>query len=363
MKMDSCFKTKGMFVEIVTITVLFFTLFLPGATSGAQGSPCIPITWSTGVDYPLGTIVEYPSNGNCYKEYETGTDGSDATDPTISTWYWSPTICNATPNVVGAYWPNWVSSPIRIINVPPQYNLIYLFSAQPVGGSPGTGSVFFTPPADGRGAATNFNADIQYARTVQGRKVILSIGGAGNEMSFPDRTTSQTFVNSIVALYNQFGGFDGIDWDTYEGSDNPDTSEMIWISLQLKQLYPGFLITSPPAPWSSTDVTFCTAMVQAGALDYCAPQYYDGPDLADPSYVVSNAPQWVSALGPTHVVIGFGVDNAANYMTPAQAADTWNQLAITYPTLGGAFDWNASTDETQGWPFADTVAPLAACSN
>ena len=86
----------------------------------------------------------------------------------------------------------------------------------------------------------------------------------------------------------------------------PDTSEMIWISLQLKARFPGFIISAPPAPWNSVDKAFCQAMVQAGAMDYAAPQYYDGPGLAVPSYVVGNVQEWVNLLGASHVVVGFG---------------------------------------------------------
>src|SRR5439155_25406787 len=123
-------------------------------------------------------------------------------------------------------------------------------------------------------------AAILEARTTQKRKIVLSSGGAGQGMSFPSRTKSQTFVDSVVALYTQFGGFDGIDWNTFEGSQAPDTSEMIWMSLELKKRYPGFFVTAPPAPWNDVDKSFCAQMVSAGALDYAAPQYYDGPNLA-----------------------------------------------------------------------------------
>jgi len=244
--------------------------------------------------------------------------------------------------------------------VNPNYNLIYLFHAQPVGGSPGsTGAVYFNMPGNDRGAATNFYADIQYARKTQGRKIILSIGGAGNGMSFPTRSKSQNLVNSVVALYNQFGGFDGIDWNTFEGDQAPDTAEMIWMSLELKRLYPGFMVTSPPAPWSARDLDFCRAMVAAGALDYCAPQYYDGPGLNEPSYVATNIDQWVSALGVSHVVVGEGIWNGFDrYMTTAQAISAWNQVEAKYPAIRGAFNWAISTDETQGWPFANSVGPL-----
>lgn len=341
------------------------------ATLLAKGEVC-QAAWSSTTSYPTGSQVHY-KGVNYTAAYTTvgdnpaqhnGVQGSGQpwvtgfTCSAIPTPTPTPAPTPASSNLVGGYWPNWLPSAIRVRDVNRNYNLIYLFSAQPVGGSPGTtGAVFFNMPGDGRGAATNFKADIQYARTTQGRKVILSIGGAGNSMKFPDRTHSQNFVNSIIALYNQFGGFDGIDWDNFESS-TPDTHEMIWISLQLKQRYPGFLITTPPAPWNSGDLAFCQAMLQAGALDYAGPQYYDGPNLANPSYVVNNIDQWVSALGATHVVIGFGVHNATNYMTVAQAQSTWKQVKAKYPTIHGGFNWAVSTDETNGWGFANNVGTL-----
>jgi chitinase len=260
--------------------------------------------------------------------------------------------------VVGGYYPNWTASPPRLRDVDPHYNLIYLFAATPVGGSPGDGNIEWTAPGDGLGAATNLVADIAYARHTQGRKIILSIGGAGNDMSFPNRTTSQTFVSSVQTLYAQLGGFDGIDWDSFEGTD-PDTTELIWISQQLKSIYPGFMITVPPAPWDDADMTFCSQMASAGALDYCAPQYYDGPGLAEQSYVVSNVAQWVTLLGPSKVVVGFGVwDDQTDYMTASQAVSTWDAVQAATPTLRGAFDWQIDVDYSTGWPFALQVGPL-----
>lgn len=331
--------------------------------SGSSGGGiCGHVTWTSGVSYALGTIVRFPANGNYYKAVHVTANGTDATDPTVSTWYWQSTPCsdNGWHNpVIGGYYPNWTPAPPRLINTPPNYNLIYLFSAVPVGGAPGTtGAVTFSLPGDGNGAATNLVADIRYARTVQGRKIILSVGGAGNNVNFPNRTHSQNFVNSIGSIYRQLGGIDGVDWDNYEGTDSPNTTEMIWISLQLKSLYPGFLITTPPAPWSTVDQSLCQAMVQAGALDYAAPQYYDGPNLADPSYVESSVSQWVSLLGANHVVVGFGINNAPNYMTPAQAVSTWKQVLANSPNLRGAFDWDIFTDQAQGWPFAHDIGPL-----
>ncbi|MGK3982573.1 hypothetical protein WME99_06020 [Sorangium sp. So ce136] len=77
---------------------------------------------------------------------------------------------------------------------------------------------------------------------------------------------------------------------------------MIWISLELKRRFPGFIITAPPAPWNQRDKDFCKAMVDAGAMDCPAPPYHDGPDLDQQSYIVDDVDPWVRLLGPTHVV-------------------------------------------------------------
>jgi chitinase len=289
-------------------------------------------------------------------EVDGGHEGSVATDGASEAA--TDALAPAFGKVVGGYYPNWTPSPVRVRDVDPHYNVIYLFAATPVGGAPGTGAVEWTPPGDGLGAATNLDADIAYARTTQGRKIIMSIGGAGQNMSFPDRATSQTFVDSIASLYAQLGGFDGIDWDTYEGADAPDTSEMIWIGQTLKGMYPGFLVTTPPAPWSTVDQEMASQMVAAGALDYAAPQYYDGPNLATQAYVVPNVDTWVAMLGANRVVVGFGVWDQPNYMTIQQAVSTWNAVVANHADIGGAFDWQLDVDQTTGWPFAMQVGPL-----
>jgi hypothetical protein len=261
--------------------------------------------------------------------------------------------------VLAGYYPAWHAAPARLRDIDPHYNLLYLFAARPVGGAPGTtGAVYWTPPGDGRGAASHFRQDLHHVRTVQGRKVMLSVGGDGNGMRFPDRTRSLAFLASIVALHTALGGFDGLDWNTFQAGQAPDTLEMIWISLELKRLYPGFLISAPPAPWNAIDQRFCRDMLHAGALDYAAPQYYDGPNLADPDYVLANVAQWVALLGASHVVVGFGINSAANFMSEKQAIATWTALHHRHPTLRGAFHWELDADERQGWPFARKLGPL-----
>jgi hypothetical protein len=265
---------------------------------------------------------------------------------------------SGTGKIVGGYYPWWVAAPVRLINVPSVYNLIYLFAATPTGGSAQTGAVAFTLPADTNGAATNWAADIQTVRNVQHRKVILSVGGSGFTMAFPDRAYSQAFLSSVQALYNAWGGFDGLDWDTFEGI-SPNVTEMIWVSQQLKAAYPGFIISAPPAPWNTSDQQLCVSMLQAGALDYCAPQYYDGPNLADPSWILPNVDVWMGLMPPKNFVFGFGIDpTLTNYETIAVGISVWQSIAAKYPSIGGAFDWQINEDLLNGAPFVDQLAPL-----
>lgn len=263
--------------------------------------------------------------------------------------------------VVAGYYPNWTEAPVRIKDVHANYNVIYLFAAKPVGGAPGTtGEVTFEDPGDGRGASTNLAADIQYARTTQHRKIILSVGGQGGGMSFPNREKSHTFVASIEEIYDRLGGFDGMDWNTFEADQAPDTDEMIWISKELKTRHPGFLITAPPAPWNQLDQAFCKTMVEAGAMDYVAPQYYDGPNLATQGYISQNVDAWVTLVGAPHLVVGFGIWDQPNYMAIGDAISTWNILEQKHPSLRGAFDWQIHIDETNSWQFAAQMGPLVA---
>ncbi len=334
----------------------------PGTAASAASTCSAPQTWQPGRSYALGDVVVYPGNGRTYKVVNVITGGTDATDPTISTWYWQPAACAARPPAsakrsVGGYYPWWVASPMRLTQVDSNYSLIYLFAATAAPGDT-SGAVGFELPSDVNGAATNWGADLQTVRR-QGRKVMLSVGGAGHAMAFPNRWVSQRFVDSIDRLYTSWGGFDGIDLNTFEGSQAPDTSEMIWIARELKRRHPGFLVSAPPAPWSSVDLAFCQDMLAAGALDWCAPQYYDGPDLADPAYVRTSVDRWMGALGPQHVAIGLGIDpSTPNYESVASATAIWDDVEARYPGVRGAFNWQIASDAAQGYPFAARLGPL-----
>ena len=177
-------------------------------------------------------------------------------------------------------------------------------------------------------------------------------------MSFPNRDKSTKFVASIVEHYQSFGPFDGMDWNTFEADQVPDTAEMIWISLQLKQRYPGFLITAPPAPGTNGTRPSARRWSWRGRWTMRRRSITTAP--VSPRRLTSPraSPSGRRCSGASHVVVGFGIWDQPNYMKIGDAVSTWKALDGSLPTLRGVFNWQIHTDEEQGWPFAKQLAPL-----
>lgn len=261
---------------------------------------------------------------------------------------------NLPGKIAGVYWTNW-NSGIRLTQVPASYNLQYLFAASKSGSE---GNVSW---------GVNVSADIKTVRA-RGQKIILSCGGAGNGINFSDRSVSTRFVDAITRINTELGGtlaapvLDGVDFNTFEANATPNAPEYLWVVYELRRRFgPGFGVTSPPAPWSDVDKQFCKAMFNGGAMDYCAPQYYDGPGLSDPNYIVSNVEGWISDVAggdASKVVVGFGMAALPNYSTVDQIKNAWNRIESAHPNIRGAFVWQHKTDSDTGWSFANQIIPL-----
>ena len=261
--------------------------------------------------------------------------------------------------VVGGYWTYW-GNPIRVKDIPAGYNTVFLFHATPSGGAPGsTGALEWRTPSNGRGAGTNLKADISKLR--ESRFVILTAGGSREHVDLSTRARSQAFLDSVRRIYDRLGGFDGLDWNTYEGRQIPNTSEMIWVSQQLRTIYGSkFAITTPPAPWREIDLTHCRRMVQEGVLDLVSPQFYDSPYAADARSIVEAVERWANGIGDiTKLGLGFGLNPGAyNYSTISTITQAWAASLQGFAGLRGAYNWDIATDERLGWAFARTCAPV-----
>ncbi|QQR43281.1 fibronectin type III domain-containing protein [Myxococcus xanthus] len=173
--------------------------------------------------------------------------------------------------VIVGYWHNFDngSTNIRLRDVSAKYNVIQVAFAEPVGG-PGSGSMAFTPY---NASVAEFKADIALLKS-QGRKVLISIGGANGTVHLDDASARQDFVTSMQALIDTYG-FDGLDLDlegsslSLNGGDtdfrNPTTPRIVNVIQATRQLLnqngPGFILTMAPE----------TAYVQGGMAAYGGP--------------------------------------------------------------------------------------------
>jgi len=117
------------------------------------------------------------------------------------------------PALVG-YWHNWsdVNAPyIPLDLVDNRYNVIEVAFAVPTSTSNMT--MLFTPD----GITTNqFINKIQSVQS-QGKKVLISIGGANISIDLTTTTNKNAFITSMTGIINTYG-FDGIDIDIENGN-------------------------------------------------------------------------------------------------------------------------------------------------
>ncbi len=252
--------------------------------------------------------------------------------------------------IIGQYIPNW-NYGTKLQNMNSIINTFYIFT----GTADVNKRITFQPPN------ASFYQDINAVKQT-GKRIILTVGGAGLGFSLDNREQSQNFVNSIINIYNTQFKFDGLDWNNFE-TVNPSTGEMIWVSLQLKAHFGNFIITCPPASWNGADKTMCLAMKQAGALDFAMCQYYDGPGLNDMSQVLPQVRSWVALLGENYVGIGLGMRSAANYWNVQTATDFMNAVLREFPNIRGAFNWEGNYDIVNGSPFAQVMNNLPQFKN
>jgi chitinase len=173
--------------------------------------------------------------------------------------------------VIVGYWHNFDngSTNIRLKDISSKYDVIQVAFAEPVGGA-STGNMGFTPY---NATTAEFKADIS-ALKAQGKKVLISIGGANGTVDLADSTAKQKFVSTMKSIIDTYG-FDGMDLDL-EGSSlalnggdtnfrsptTPKIVNLIDATQQLLNAYgSGFVLTMAPE----------TAYVQGGFVAYGGP--------------------------------------------------------------------------------------------
>ncbi|MDQ0089025.1 chitinase [Paenibacillus anaericanus] len=113
--------------------------------------------------------------------------------------------------IVG-YWHNFDNGSgfIKLRDVSTKFDVINVSFAEPTSGV-SNGTIGFTPYTY---TDADFKSDVAYLQN-QGKKVIISIGGANGQVQLDSTTARDNFVNSVTAIIEKYG-FDGLDVD-FEG--------------------------------------------------------------------------------------------------------------------------------------------------
>lgn len=251
-----------------------------------------------------------------------------------------------------------------------KYNQVHLFHAVPWSGAwPNeTGTVLL----EQQWSLWITAARVQALRSA-GIRCIMVVGGAGWQMRFDSTAKENNFMASIDTLYQQLGGFDGIDFNTFEaGLFTQPSSNMISLSQKLKTAYgSNFSISAPPAHYSATDMALISAWnaASSGALfDFVTPQIYDdrsgpGASIYTQSVLYNATTKWIPYVGnlASKVTMGTGSNFYWGASTASNVA-AWNQMknggASTY--VRGVVGWSTVDDQNAAspWSFANALKPI-----
>lgn len=111
-------------------------------------------------------------------------------------------------HILIGYWHNWNSAPaafVRLNETASHFDVINIAFAIP--SQRGNGGIIFAP--HDAVSVEEFKSDIVHLQS-SGKKVLISIGGAGGSMSIEDVETRRNFVDSITAIIHEYN-FDGMD--------------------------------------------------------------------------------------------------------------------------------------------------------
>jgi len=182
-----------------------------------------------------------------------------------------PLVGQETPDrLLIGYWHNWTSSPntLQLTAIPDAYDVINVAFAIPTVAHGAT--MEFTPFPSGYPTSQGFINDIASLQA-QGKKVLISIGGANHPVIVDSAADAQAFASSMLQIITTYG-FDGLDIDL-EGNSfslqpgdtdfrNPTTPRVVHfisgLNQLLAQLPPDFILSAAPE----------TAMVQGAMSAY-----------------------------------------------------------------------------------------------
>ena len=286
------------------------------------------------------------------------------------------------------YWQDFTNGAeaLTLADVPTSYNLV----AVAFGDSDSTaGQVTFSldsglASALGGYTQQQFISDIKTLQS-RGQKVILSVGGQDGTIEVDNATSAAAFASSVYSIIQQYG-FNGVDIDLENGVDPT------YMASALEQLESdvgsSLIITLAPQTvdtQSSGDDYFELALDIQPILTMMNTQYYNSGTMngCDGNVYAESTENFMTALACTELEgglsasqIGLGLPASSSaagsgYVAPSVVNDALDCLAArancgsfvpssAYPGIRGVMTWSINWDASNGYNFADTVAPYLA---
>jgi chitinase len=295
----------------------------------------------------------------------------------------------ATPSAPGArahqltgYWQNYAadtSANLRLRDVPAEYDVVAVAFA--VADPKRAGAIRFAVDAslsEALGGYSNddFTEDVKTLHA-DGRKVVLSVGGASDDVPIRSEADGQAFAETAAGLMSEFG-FDGIDIDLEHGITVAALASGL---RELVAAKPRALITMAPetvdlVPGGSylkliDDISDIITVVQtqfynSGSMTGCDGESYEQGDI---DFVTALTCTLLGHLRPDQISLGFPASKASagsGYIPPKAIGEALDCLTAlrhcgnftpeeAAPALRGVMTWSVNNDASARYAFSKAV--------
>lgn len=236
---------------------------------------------------------------------------------------------------VGLYHMCWSNSGSPLVGTTPaNVNVLYLAFAQ---GDP--------PSLVGNASdGASFGTELKKLRA-RGVRIIASVGGQGGAINISNQ---DAFVNGIAAISTSLCPLDGLDFDL-EGPAM-GTTDVLAVATKLKsKLGTNFAITMAPNGSNiGTYLPIAKALYSKGLLAGFGQQFYDAP--VSTSAMMGRIDEFVgTGIPASKYSVGMMIASDSSHWTNAQCVTNYKAAKAKYPSIGGAYLWEASRPGCAQW--------------